>query len=80
MVSGKNVLFIVRFLQTRAFYKLGKFLYVFQLNTGQTGGPVGVDTNVLPVWKSGITGRGVVVAVLDDGKTPYPVLIKYLNS
>ena len=29
---------------------------------------MGVDTNVLPVWKSGITGRGVVISVLDDGK------------
>ena len=39
----------------------------FQMNTGQTGGPAGVDINVLPVWKQGITGRGVVLSVLDDG-------------
>ena len=41
--------------------------FFVQLNSGQTGGPVGVDANVLPVWKSGITGRGVVISVLDDG-------------
>ncbi|CAB4025421.1 PC3-like endoprotease variant B, partial [Paramuricea clavata] len=45
--------------------KFGEMWYL--LNSGQTGGPVGVDTNVLPVWKSGITGRGVVISVLDDG-------------
>lgn len=38
------------------------------MNTGQTGGPVGVDINVTPVWRKGITGKGVVLAVLDDGK------------
>lgn len=39
----------------------------YLLNTGQSTGPPGVDINVLPVWKQGITGRGVVVSVLDDG-------------
>jgi len=39
--------------------------YLF--NNGQSTGPPGVDINVMPVWKSGITGRGVVVSVLDDG-------------
>ena len=36
-------------------------------NTGQTGGPAGVDINVVPVWQKGITGEGVVVAVVSDG-------------
>ena len=27
----------------------------------------GMDINVLPVWTSNITGRGVTVAVIDDG-------------
>ncbi|KAF1741174.1 hypothetical protein MXB_2150, partial [Myxobolus squamalis] len=36
-------------------------------NTGQTGGPAGIDINVLPVWRSGITGRGVVISIIDDG-------------
>ena len=35
-------------------------------NTGQQGLPL-FDINVLPVYKKGITGKGVVVAVLDDG-------------
>ena len=26
------------------------------------------DHNVLPVWQKGITGKGVVVTILDDGK------------
>lgn len=26
-----------------------------------------MDTNVVPVWRSGITGKGVVISVLDDG-------------
>ncbi|XP_035206623.1 proprotein convertase subtilisin/kexin type 6-like [Stegodyphus dumicola] len=36
-------------------------------NRGQTGAPPENDINVLPVWKSGITGRGVRISVLDDG-------------
>lgn len=38
-----------------------------QLNRGQTGGIVGYDINVVPVWLKGITGRGVVLTILDDG-------------
>ncbi|ELU12894.1 hypothetical protein CAPTEDRAFT_52595, partial [Capitella teleta] len=36
-------------------------------NKGQTGGSPGIDLNVIPVWKKGLTGRGVVVTILDDG-------------
>ena len=39
-----------------------------QKNTGQTNGPSGLDLNVEPVWQEGITGQGVVVGVVDDGK------------
>ncbi|XP_002160973.1 PC3-like endoprotease variant B isoform X1 [Hydra vulgaris] len=39
----------------------------YLLNNGQSTGPSGVDINVRPVWEQGITGRGVVVSVLDDG-------------
>jgi len=28
---------------------------------------VGYDINVVPVWQKGITGRGIVVSILDDG-------------
>ena len=38
-----------------------------QLNIGQTGGPAGRDINVVPAWMQGFTGKGVVVAVVDDG-------------
>ena len=44
-------------------------LYKFQNNTGQTGEKVLLlDLNVEPAWIQGYTGRGVVVAVVDDGK------------
>lgn len=39
----------------------------YLINRGQAGGPRGHDLNVLPVWNKGITGRGVVVSILDDG-------------
>jgi subtilisin-like proprotein convertase family protein/subtilisin family serine protease len=36
-------------------------------NTGQNGAKPGVDLNVTDAWDSGITGKGVKVAVYDDG-------------
>ena len=36
-------------------------------NTGQNDGTPGLDLNVTHVWKRGITGKGVTVAILDDG-------------
>ena len=39
-----------------------------QLNTGQVGGSHDSDLNVEPAWIQGITGKGVVVAVVDDGE------------
>jgi subtilisin family serine protease len=38
----------------------------FLNDTGQSGGGVGSDINVLPVWPQ-YTGRGVKVAIVDDG-------------
>ena len=38
-----------------------------QYNIGQLGRS-GLDLNVEPVWKQGITGTGVTVAVVDDGE------------
>lgn len=36
----------------------------------------GLDMNVIPAWKEGITGRGVVVTILDDGlESDHPDLI-----
>lgn len=32
--------------------------------------------NVIPAWREGITGRGVVVTILDDGlETDHPDLV-----
>ncbi|KAG9511157.1 Furin-like protease 2 [Fragariocoptes setiger] len=37
----------------------------------------GYDMNVIPVWKMGYTGRGVVLTILDDGvQSNHPDLIK----
>jgi subtilisin family serine protease/subtilisin-like proprotein convertase family protein len=36
-------------------------------NTGQNGSTPGADANVAGAWDDGITGAGVVVAVVDDG-------------
>ncbi|GBP27086.1 hypothetical protein EVAR_16755_1 [Eumeta japonica] len=35
----------------------------------------GLDMNVIPAWREGVTGRGVVVTILDDGlETDHPDL------
>lgn len=35
----------------------------------------GLDMNVIPAWREGITGKGVVVTILDDGlETDHPDL------
>ena len=47
-----------------------------QLNQGQSSGPAGVDINVAPVWKAGVTGRGVVVSILDDGESQLSTSVK----
>lgn len=48
-------------------------------NTGQGGGTVGIDANIVDVWGSpfgtGITGDGVRIAIVDDGlETSHPDL------
>lgn len=35
----------------------------------------GIDMNVIPAWREGITGKGIVVTILDDGlETDHPDL------
>ncbi|XP_002731580.1 neuroendocrine convertase 2 [Saccoglossus kowalevskii] len=36
-------------------------------NTGQANGKPGLDLNVEDAWRQGFTGKGVVVAIMDDG-------------
>ncbi|XP_041107116.1 PC3-like endoprotease variant B [Polyodon spathula] len=36
-------------------------------NQGQFGSPKRFDLNIMPVWKRNITGKGVVVTIIDDG-------------
>ncbi|MBP0019606.1 MAG: hypothetical protein J7647_18900, partial [Cyanobacteria bacterium SBLK] len=44
-------------------------------NTGQTGGTIGVDINVVDAWDLGYSGEDIVVAVVDDGIKVHPALI-----
>lgn len=49
-----------------------KWQYMWYLNRGG-----GLDMNVIPVWLDGITGKGSVVTILDDGlEKDHPDLIK----
>nr|XP_054752893.1 neuroendocrine convertase 1-like [Lytechinus pictus] len=36
-------------------------------NDGQEGATPGMDMNLMPAWKLGYTGKGVVVTIVDDG-------------
>ncbi|CAG4943788.1 unnamed protein product [Parnassius apollo] len=48
-----------------------KWPHMWYLNRGG-----GLDMNVIPAWREGVTGRGVVVTILDDGlETDHPDLI-----
>lgn len=36
-----------------------------------------LDMNVIPAWKEGVTGKGIVVTILDDGlETDHPDLVE----
>lgn len=41
----------------------------------------GLDMNVIPAWKEGITGKGIVVTILDDGlESDHPDLVENFVS
>ncbi len=42
----------------------------FLNNTGQANGKKGLDLNVEAAWKKGYTGKGVTIAIMDDGEYP----------
>jgi len=51
-------------------YKGQDPLYAYQWyinNTGQAGGSPGLDLNVKQAWDMGYTGKGITVAIMDDG-------------
>lgn len=39
-----------------------------QINTGQADGTPGLDLNVAEAWQLGYTGKGVTIAIMDDGE------------
>lgn len=39
----------------------------YLINTGQADGTPGLDLNVAEAWELGYTGRGVTIAIMDDG-------------
>lgn len=41
---------------------------LMQINTGQADGTPGLDLNVAEAWQLGYTGKGVVIAIMDDGE------------
>lgn len=43
-------------------------LHVVQINTGQADGTPGLDLNVAEAWALGYTGKGVTIAIMDDGE------------
>lgn len=45
-------------------------------NTGQAGGRNGLDIHVRGAWQAGYSGRGIVMAIVDDGvETTHPGLL-----
>lgn len=49
-------------------------MFFFRSNLQHRGN--GLDMNVIPAWKEGITGKGIVVTILDDGlETDHPDLV-----
>lgn len=46
---------------------VGLFCVFFQQDTRTSSSLPKLDLHVIPVWQKGITGKGVVITVLDDG-------------
>lgn len=45
------------------------------------GGHGGFDMNIIPAWKDGYTGQGIVISILDDGiEKDHPDLVKNYDS
>lgn len=50
--------------------KLTNISFLLQTQRGE-----GLDMNVIPAWRDGITGKNIVVTILDDGlETDHPDL------
>lgn len=47
--------------------KLSFLILPYQQDTRTSSSLPKLDLHVIPVWKKGITGKGVVITVLDDG-------------
>lgn len=40
----------------------------------------GLDLNVMPVWKNNITGKGVVVSIIDDGESKLQFICSWSHT
>ena len=60
-----TILFLVPLYRSEKTGFTAYFRYI--KNTGQNDGTPGLDLNVTHVWSRGITGKGVTIAILDDG-------------
>lgn len=65
--------YLVSVLDGRHFFELSIHYLNFDFFQNRGGD---LDMNVIPAWKEGITGKGVVVTILDDGlESDHPDII-----
>lgn len=68
---ASNVVFGMYFQYIQRYYVLLCFIMNILKNRGGD-----LDMNVIPAWKEGITGKGIVVTILDDGlESDHPDII-----
>lgn len=67
MLSGTHVYDAELLTYSLSTLKLSFLILPFQQDTRTSSSLPKLDLHVIPVWKKGITGKGVVITVLDDG-------------
>lgn len=67
MLSGTRVYDAESLTYSLGALKLSFLILPYQQDTRTSSSLPKLDLHVIPVWKKGITGKGVVITVLDDG-------------
>lgn len=72
MISGKwnkglQLMLYFSFAANKSWFHWCVFAFLNQQDTRMTAALPKLDLHVIPVWQRGITGKGVVITVLDDG-------------